>query len=74
MGGLFEDRDSQKEVWKMEAKKFANVGLQIAKFLFGPKNLRTEEWEERCADPMRFYLRNKRGRVKKSAVSWYGKQ
>ena len=74
LGGLFEDRESQKEVWKMEAKKFANVGLQIAKFLFGPKNLRTEEWEERCADPMRFYLRNKRDEVKKSTVLWYGKQ
>ena len=55
LGGLFEDRNSQKEVWKVEAKKFANVGLQIEKFLFGLKNLRTEEWEERCADPMRFY-------------------
>ena len=68
LGGLFEDRNSQKEVWKVEAKKFANVGLQIEKFLFGLKNLRTEEWEERNADPMRFYLRNNRGEVKKYEV------
>ena len=34
-----------------EAKKFADVGLQIAKTLFGKDNLWTQLWKKRAADP-----------------------
>ena len=56
LGGLLDDRTVQKETWKKEAKKFATAGFEIAKTLFGEDNSRTQLWEERGADPMRFYL------------------
>lgn len=59
LGGLEDSRDDQKKVWKGEAKKFASVGLQIAKTLFGEDNLRTHAWEERGENPMRFYFSNR---------------
>ena len=35
-----------------EAKKFANVGLKIAKTLFGQDNSLTQLWEGRAAYPI----------------------
>ena len=56
LGGLLESRDDQKEAWKKEARNFTGVGVKIAKTLFGEDNLRTQLWEERHKDPMKFYL------------------
>ena len=56
LAGLLDNRTDQKKVWTDDAKKFANVGLQIGKTLFGADNSRTQLWEERGANPIKFYF------------------
>ena len=48
--------EEEKEAWKDEARNFARVGLEIAKTFCGKNNLQTQLWEDRGADPMRFYF------------------
>ena len=55
--------DEQKEAWKKEARKFATVGLHFAKKLYGEGNSRTKLWEERGANPMRFYFNYNRHKL-----------
>ena len=68
LGGLLDSREDEKKAWTGEAKKFAIVGLGIATTLFGGDNLRTQLWEDRGADPMRFYLGSSFNRVAKLSL------
>ena len=45
------------EAWMKDANMFANIGLVIAKTLFGEDHSMTKEWKARSDDPIKFYLK-----------------
>ena len=56
--------DAAKTAWMKEANKFANIGLQMAKKIYGAENSVTEKWKERSADPVNFFLNEFGGAMK----------
>ena len=43
---------------------FADIGLEISKTLFDDGHTCAREWKERRTDPVAFFLRNHKPRVK----------
>ena len=41
--------------WVQEAKTFAELGLQMSKTLNGVDHSETKKWEERSADPIKYF-------------------
>ena len=41
--------------WVEEAKTFAEMGLQMSKTLYGVDHSETKKWEERYADPIKYF-------------------
>ena len=60
-----ENRKDQITAWKQDAKLFADIGLEISKTLFDYGHPRAREWKEKSTDPVAFFLRNHKPRVKK---------
>merc|ERR1712130_5651 len=55
--GQFNQGDDEEDAWKEKARWFAKVGLKIARTLYGPDFRQTLMWEERFADPIKFFLK-----------------
>ena len=53
-------RKDMRAAWVNDASMFARVGLEIFKTLNGVDHSGTKRWEERVADPIKSFLKEKK--------------